>query len=561
MSYSLYYGTPETGGATPKIMAFGTPIPGSKCMNFGSGYHVRDDFSDTKGTAEINGSPCTPGPGTRVLTAIEGGGVSIGTGVLTLNNPWEEWGEALWLDAIERAAGLILLCTFNVSNNTSYGMIGFDKNQATMTDVASIFYIHATGFLVTADMAATPYVGSTQYKLAIVARPNGYFFFIKGGIFTNWSLLWKSGAGNDATLYPLLNRYSGLSTHDFIRVLTYRWLPILFSDGFGGTWPTTDGLGHAEGVAGGVGAGGGDKVWTGATWAAAGGKAYNTPALGSELTPAFVNHFQPALAYEILTLSAGDNVIDQAVNSANYGMAYSILAPVTGAWHRLAFDLTLNSGVLPDIMIAADSDGNPGPGSQFDIPYLFTANGNNEFTFVSTGLTYLFIENRNTNGDFSIGAISLKPVTVPSLFATLSHVTGNIYAAVDVTRPIGLQGGFVLALDSKTSPANFLLVYLDSGYQGAGNLKIDQWLAGERSNLLSAAITYGAGQKLEVRKVGTSIYVFYNKVKIGTATCDVGITGTLTGLIGSGPGVLFDNYVAYPEPDIGYNPYALLDNF
>lgn len=62
----------------------------------------------------------------------------------------------------------------------------------------------------------------------------------------------------------------------FLHIPLTHWLPTpLLSDGFGGTWPTSDGLGHAEGIAGGLGSGGGGLTWTAqlGTWGIAAGVA------------------------------------------------------------------------------------------------------------------------------------------------------------------------------------------------------------------------------------------------------------------------------------------------
>ena len=78
-----------------------------------------------------------------------------------------------------------------------------------------------------------------------------------------------------ATAVVHINSSTSVALCDYIRVPSARWLPTpLISDGFS-SWGTSDGFGHAEGVAGGLGSGGNGKTWTAnvGTWGASGGVA------------------------------------------------------------------------------------------------------------------------------------------------------------------------------------------------------------------------------------------------------------------------------------------------
>jgi len=177
--------------------------------------------------------------------------------------------------------------------------------------------------------------------------------------------------------------------------------------------------------------------WLARNWTCVNGVWSPDPELGGELTPIFVNHSNPVLSYETFITSSGGNVIDSAINSAQYGMAYTTnFVPSVGNWYRLSFNLTLISGSLPDILVATDINGN----SPFDLAYLFTVSGSNVFTWRSSGPTYIFIENRNISGNFSTGAISLKPIVTSNLFAVRNFGRQVAFCA-NATIPVNYQAG------------------------------------------------------------------------------------------------------------------------
>jgi hypothetical protein len=248
-------------------------------------YLIRDDFLDTLPAGVINGTPATPGPGTRVVTdsgsklSMSGGSAVFSGGNSTYGDP------TIWSDAIYRIPGRIALTSVNLSTNNKVLVFNLDTDQSGNPTTNATIVFTSTGTIL-ADSTSGVSVGNytaTQYCLAIVMRSAGMFYFIKGGSFTNWTLLYLSIPGTALLAkYPSINNYSATFTSDFIRVPFQLWLPIpLASDSFNrenGTIGVTDGRGHSEAN------GGGGLVWTGAGATISGSAMAITPTEGAELS-------------------------------------------------------------------------------------------------------------------------------------------------------------------------------------------------------------------------------------------------------------------------------------
>ena len=152
------------------------------------------------------------------------------------------WGDlGFYSQAITKALGLVLLGTIN-SDATKQTLFGLVNAQAlSYTDFEYTF--HVNGTLSYGDNAGgwwTAVIGAvssaTDYEWALVlggydvsrvpwrsgeAGANylyGASLFIKGGAYTNWTLLWRTHKLNTATLYAAVSIYDGVGTLDDFRV-------------------------------------------------------------------------------------------------------------------------------------------------------------------------------------------------------------------------------------------------------------------------------------------------------------------------------------------------------
>lgn len=135
------------------------------------------------------------------------------------------------------------------------------------------------------------------------------------------------------------------------------------------------------------------------------------------------------------------------------------------------------------------------------------------------------------------------------LLETASIVSVRPYASADIDLYAGVdrlantQAGFALRVDDPDNPQNFILVY----ETGVGQVMVDKVVAGVYTNVLDAAITYGAGVGLRAVANGTGVSVWYNGVQMGATVtvADASIRyNTHHGLFSTYSGNTFTGYVA-----------------
>lgn len=246
------------------------------------GYLLNDTFATDRAAGAVNGTPAEPGPGRRTVVdtnsklSLSGGEAVFATGGVTAGDP------GLWYDPPPRAPGQVLLAS--ASYSAGGVEVGWDlPGSGNVTDcvrmTGTTLAIRANLTALTVGTAAA----STTYRVAVVQRAAGNLYFVKGGAFTNWTLIWigTTGAGAQPNIVALTSATAAIAS--IPRVPAEKWLPSpLASDGFS-VWGTTDGGGHAEGVAGGLGSGGSGLTWTTrvGTLTVVGGKAQATALSGS----------------------------------------------------------------------------------------------------------------------------------------------------------------------------------------------------------------------------------------------------------------------------------------
>lgn len=145
----------------------------------------------------------------------------------------------------------------------------------------------------------------------------------------------------------------------------------------------------------------------------------------------------------------------------------------------------------------------------------------------------------------------VKALTLATLFATHAYSTTNILADVTLSAyTTGTQAGMVLRLDSTASPANFIIAYQD-----AGNVKIDECVAGTYTNLGTYASAYAAGNSLRVSLDGNAwrLYKITSAgaaTLLGSGTTNV-TTGTLHGLFSTDAANTLDGWQCWARGNEG----------
>ncbi len=232
-------------------------------------------------------------------------------------------------------------------------------------------------------------------------------------------------------------------------------------------------------------------------------------------------------------------LIPGATEENNFSGAQITGAAVAGTYYQVSFSHRLQSGTAQTMEVRQPFG--------IDGPYWYPAG--TQAAFVATGRAVSTLVGLCNSGVLSNGAVYeiddvlLLPLTLSSLISTRPYASADCDISVAVTRTAGTQAGLAARVDSATSPANFIIAYLD----GAGNVLADKCVGGTYTNVISGAVTYGAGYVLRLVCSGNDVSVYYDGVQVGTpqTVADAGIVGNVNhGLFSTYAANTFTGYVA-----------------
>ena len=510
------------------------------------GYFLKDEFITPRAAGSVNSTAAEPGPGARtVVDTASKLSLSGDKLVFAGGKASPAHGDpGLWLTAQTRVPGLLGIVSPTFVATNTYGTYGFGSSQSGQPGEAG-FYCNNAGNIVPVTNTGTIIASytATTYKFAFAVGSTGWFGFIKGGAFTNWTLIHKDELQNYSTLYIGAANYNSASSVDYIRIPTSRWLPSpLAYDTFANTFGTTTGYAGD----GGYGVGGSGLTWTGATWATSGGSAYNAPTAGTEKVSdtgfaAAGDWTDSGASFPVAAgVATGTLTSDTLTNTAG-------TAATVGLWYTMTATFTVTAGSVQMGM-------GGGVGLAISASGTYTQNARATTTgpplLVGTGFT-------GTVDNFSV-----KPLTFAEMFASHTATTNDVLIDVDWTIPNGTQAGLRMNCDSQTNPQNFIQAHYT---RSTGKVMLLKYLNGAyAADLLNVTASYSAGAVLRVRKIGLVYYVWYNNVLIGTwtanATTDANIlSNTLHGPFSTNSTATLNNYKEYAVGSHG--EYAIMDMF
>lgn len=273
-----------------------------------------------------------------------------------------------------------------------------------------------------------------------------------------------------------------------------------------------------------------------------------TPSLGSELVTngGFENWTSPTNLTSWTESTAGTSTINQETTATHGGsnaVRLDIDAsgsnaqitqgnPVIGTWYQYSFWGKSLSGT-PGVTFGNDTNT-----LATNITTTYT---NYIQTNRATATTSHIIkrgQNASSNSLF-LDDYSVKPLTLSSLFSTVSTSDSDVIADTNVTLTAGTQAGIVTNLDSTSNPQNFIIVYHDGT-----NLKVDEAVAGVYTNKQSTAVAIGAGA-LRVIRDGTKLRAYLNNALVGAELTMTANTNTKHGLFSTYSGNSFDNFTLW----------------
>ena len=544
---------------------------------FGGGipWLLNDSFLDTRAAGAVHGTPATPGPGTRVVVDT-GDDLSVASSELVFAGNITGFMDPRYnLDAVTRSAGIVLIFKANGGTGASNGLLlGWVDNvtgglavfnSGIYIRIGSSFSYFTDGFNIGAVSPIIP-ASNTDYELAIVLRASGGYLFLKYS--GTWTLLWHESVASDATVYPLVVNSAATADGNvsYFRIPVETWLP---------TPLAYDTFTRANGAIGSSEAAGPDaqvitpKVWTGVTFTIATNKAINTPAEGSDLLASLNGNFADWTADDpddwMVVESGATDITEVATGEAhadapNVGGGFCNIyrsGGGTGVDPGITqIILTIGQWYLVSLLIDTATSG--------VLNVLDFVGGINSGS-LTTAATHLFTGRARHAGirirtnadptDMTFDDVTVKQLTLSTLFSSLVAGNQNVVADVDLVITALTQAGLVLCLDSAATPANFLIAYHDGTIA-----HLEKCVAGTYTSLISAAAAYSANATLRVIKDGTSVDLFYNEVKVGTTqtVSDAGIKdNTIHGLFSTYPGNTLDNFMLFPRKE----GYSILDKW
>jgi hypothetical protein len=552
-----------------------TTNPNKQVVLFGpsqEAYLLRDDFSDALAAGAGNNTLPVPGPGGLRVQIDTESKLSQSGGLLVISG-----GKAVpaqgdpgrWYPGLARVGGRMLFSKAIASFLSTSAQVGWDSDQTGATGMYSIALRSAIEIrMAYMNVVAGVMTTGVNYSICVILRTSGAFYFMKGGIYTKWTLIAMDLAAMSTPYYPSISNYNGILNFDFLRIPVTRWLPIpLASDGMGNTG-ATNGLGHVEGTAD-LGKGGANVPWAApGTWSVAAGVTNNAPVLGGELvsngnmeTGDPPTGWSPANATldgvaDERTGGGGVQSID-VLNTVAYGRAYQAIVSAVGfyrvsGWHKLT------SGVFATAAFGLQNFWlNSAVWGYFSRICLLTIVNPN--LYIGTGDT---VGNRVRYDD-----VSVKALTTSQLFRSLSlSLTPDVIAQVKVVAmaDISTQAGLAIRLNNPTTPTSGIIAIFTPDSWGGVSIACWEFSGATWTQLFTAVKAYTANDMLQLIADGSSIRLIHLTTAgvptlIGSTAVATILTGGYHGLFSTDVGNTFDNFMVYPRGT--GNEYISLDRW
>src|SRR3989339_414385 len=517
------------------------------------GYSLNDEYTTDLTAGNVNGTSAEPTGGVRTITDTNSK-LSISLGNLVLTTGGSAGNPRLSYALESRSSGKVLMTSFTASGRNAFGWDSavasgvFEGYRLLMGNGLNVY---RNG---TAINAGPDLIAGTNYKVAAIQRGTGTYYYVKSGsgIYTYWTLVFISD-NSSADLYPVIyydTDGNSIYNYDYTRIPTTSWLP---------TPLAYDTFTRADGTIGNSETTGPDSQTTPALAWTGGAISSNTnvitPSLGSELITnaglegTYVDGVAPnwstvnssTLTEETTIIHGGSSSQKVVANLNGGGIKANTNSLTNGTWYSSsAWVYNEQTGVyiwriydgLTYFLNYSPNIGTTGTWTQL------VGTGRATNTTSSYGQPN-FLSN-NSGKTFYVDDTTFKPLTLSSLFSTVSTSDADVIADANVTLTSGTQAGLVLNLDSTSSPANFIIVYHDGT-----SVKVDEAVAGVYTNKQTTTVTYSAGATLRAIREGTKLRVYYNNALVGAELTMTANTNTKHGLFSTYSGNSFDNFVLW----------------
>lgn len=504
-------------------------------------YLLRDDFTTDRAAGAINGTSAEPTGGARtVIDTLSK--VSISGGRITFAPNGVASTDGIRWPLVPYEAGRMLKADHQFTVHAAY--VGFD-NQATGQPAES-FVLTNPNALAQVNNASLPIIGTvvagTTYQLVMISRSastSGYYYLIKGGEFTNWTLGYASEISITSN-YPTIARGQAIADFwvDNFKVLNPRWFPIPIA------YDTFD---RANGSAGSTLSSGpeGQSItpleWSGGS--ISGNQLVVTPSYGSDLITngsfasdtAWTKGTGWTIGAGVASKAAGvDSYLTQAIGVVNkyYSLVYDVPAISAGSFLAIF-----------------------GSAGWLGKPVTAPATGIENSRWCTSSAAIGIRATASTVG--TNDNVVVREIDPSSIFNVLHTSTADVFAEVAFASTNGTSAGLVLNLDDENNPQNYVIAWHDGV-----NIHLDKCVGGVLTSLINVTQAYSANAYIRVAKSGTKYRLWYTNTLIGTeqTITDAGvISNTRHGIFSTYVSNTFNNFALYARGTSG--EYAALDAF
>jgi hypothetical protein len=426
-------------------------------------------------------------------------------------------------------------------------------------------------------------VGTTQSGLGTFVGPLADGWCTVGAVVTGAAEAW-GGWASDAivTLNGVVPDATDMSDiHDYLDAgtLTKAILDDILGVGNYAWWkldeeaPLSDGLGHPEGIARGIGLGGGSEQYElyGNYFLDGSGELGCHPAKGANdlLNPFFSDWTADdpddwAVTEDLVNTEVCEVATGEAhADCGTPGGEHCNMWRSGGASRVFMTQNTLTAGrfylftIDVDTHVSGSMELRDGSGGyQFD--NICSGAGVERYVGLPVGNLMQFRSDADPT-DITFDDFLAQPLSWSDIFQSIERETPDVLIEVELTIDSNMPAGLVLNLDDPDNPQNFTIVYFE---RSQARIRVGKMVAGTFSVVSTTADVYGAGDVLRVIKDGTSVRVYYdNTFVVADTISDAGIIDNVYhGLLSPWYANRADNLVIYARGTSGeYDPY--LDPF
>lgn len=188
---------------------------------------LRDQFTTTEAAPLASPRTCEPGPGTLTLVdLLPSQDATIAVGKYERPKPTSNQAYASYglysAAALARTVGLACYAKWRSSNLSGLAPVAWNTAAALAAGVQSIICENFGTSVIDHTGGGTVVAGTlsnnTDYRCIVVLRGAGAVYLIRGGAFTDWTILWVGAVNTGPSMYPMSPDFNSQASLDTFAV-------------------------------------------------------------------------------------------------------------------------------------------------------------------------------------------------------------------------------------------------------------------------------------------------------------------------------------------------------